>query len=195
MQAPGARISSSAHMSGPVLSDVELMARIARRDEAALSALYDRYAGTALALAERVLQDRAEGEDVVQEVFVRVWDDASRYSEARGSVAAWLVSTVRNRSIDRLRRRGARERATARASEGLSPVADAVLVDDTDLRVRQALRELPADQRQTIELAYFDGLSQTELAQKLGQPLGTIKSRIRLGMKKLRDALLGVVEP
>jgi RNA polymerase sigma-70 factor (ECF subfamily) len=182
-------------MSGPVLSDVELMARIARRDEQALSALYDRYAGTALALAERVLQDRAEGEDVVQEVFVRVWDDASRYSEARGSVAAWLVSTVRNRAIDRLRRRSARERATVRASEGLSPIADAVLVDDTDLRVRQALRDLPADQRQTIELAYFDGLSQTELSQKLGQPLGTIKSRIRLGMKKLRDALLGVVEP
>lgn len=177
------------------MSDAELMARITRRDESALSALYDRYAGTALALAERVLGDRAEGEDVVQEVFVRVWEDAASYSEARGTVAAWLVSTVRNRSIDRLRRRGARERATIKASERLSPITGPAVVDDTDARVRQALRDLPDDQRRTIELAYFDGLTQTELAAALGQPLGTIKSRIRLGMKKLRDALLGVMEP
>lgn len=171
------------------------MARIVRRDEQALSLLYDRYAGTALALAERVLGDRAAGEDVVQEAFVRVWEDAARYSEARGSVAAWLVSAVRNRAIDQVRRRGARERATAAASERLSPVAEAAIVDDTDQRVRQALKDLPEDQRRTIELAYFDGLTQTELSATLKQPLGTIKSRIRLGMKKLREALLGVVEP
>ena len=171
------------------------MARIARRDEQALSLLYDRYAGTALAVAERVLGDRAAGEDVVQEAFVRVWEDAPRYSEARGAVSAWLLSAVRNRAIDQVRRRGARERATLKASERLSPVSEAAIVDDTDRRVRQALSDLPQDQRQTIELAYFDGLTQTELAATLKQPLGTIKSRIRLGMKKLRDALLGVVEP
>ena len=105
------------------------MARIARRDEQALSLLYDRYAGTALAVAERVLGDRAAGEDVVQEAFVRVWEDAGRYSEARGSVAAWLVSAVRNRAIDQVRRRGARERATLKASERLSPITEAAVVN------------------------------------------------------------------
>jgi RNA polymerase sigma-70 factor, ECF subfamily len=189
------RVLRSTRGAVTTISDAELMARIARRDEGALSTLYDRYAGATLALAERVLGDRAEGEDVVQEVFVRVWEDPTRYSEARGSVAAFVLSAARNRAIDRLRRRGARERATERASERLAKVSLPEPVDDTDKRVRRALDGLPEDQRRTIEMAYFDGLTQTELAQRLKQPLGTIKSRIRLGMGKLRDALLGVMEP
>jgi RNA polymerase sigma-70 factor (ECF subfamily) len=179
------------------VSDLELVSRVARRDESALGLLYDRYGSAALALAVRVLGDRAEGEDVVQEAFVRVWEDASGYREDRGSVAAWLVTSVRNRAIDRLRRRGARERATERAAAE-RPLATGPLElpdEDSAPRIRAALRELPPDQRETIELAYFQGLTQTELSARLGQPLGTIKSRIRLGMKKLREAMTGRVTP
>lgn len=184
---------------GVTTTDRELMTRIARREEGALAALYDRHAGSALAVAVRVLGDRAEGEDVVQETFIRVWEDAAAYDEGRGSVAAWLIGAVRNRAIDRLRRRGARERAAQRAADERPLVTGPAEVDDSGERVRAALRDLPSDQRETIELAYFDGLTQTELARRLSQPLGTIKSRIRLGMKKLREALVGTppgrVEP
>lgn len=166
--------------------DPELMARIARGDTEALSALYDRHSPHCMALATRILGERAEGEDVLQEVFVRVWEEPERYSPARGSVGAWLVSTVRSRAIDRLRRRGARERAAERASD--STPRFAVAPGRPSSTVAMAVQLLPVDQRQVIELAYFEGLTQTEIAERLGLPLGTVKSRLRLGMGKLREA-------
>lgn len=174
--------------------DPELLARIARCDGAALGAFYDRHGGLALAVAARVLGDRAEAEDVVQEVFVRVWSEAARFDPARGTALSWLLSSTRNAAIDRLRRRGARERAVERAAgeRDLVTPPPGVSTEDVDERVRAAVRALPEDQRRTIELAYFDGLTQTQLAARLEQPLGTIKSRIRLGMQKLRAALTGV---
>jgi len=167
-------------------TDHELMSRIQRGDQDALGTLYDRHAAQCLALAERVLGDRAAGEDVLQEVFVRLWEEPGRYSAARGSVVAWLIATVRNRSIDRLRRQGARARAAERASEKAPRYATAP--GRPSSTVVQAVEALPVEQREIIELGYFQGLTQTEIAGRLGVPLGTVKSRLRLGMDKLRKA-------
>lgn len=167
-------------------ADPELVARVARGDREALAALWDRHAPQCLAIAARVLGDRAEGEDVLQEVFVRIWEEPDRYSPARGSVGAWLMSTVRSRAIDRLRRRGARERATERAGEAAPRFA--LAPGRPSSTVAMAVELLPGDQRQVIELAYFEGLTQTEIAERLALPLGTVKSRLRLGMGKLREA-------
>jgi RNA polymerase sigma-70 factor (ECF subfamily) len=171
-------------MSEP--SDPELVERIARRDTEALAALWDRHAPHCLALATRIVGDRTLGEDVLQEVFVRVWEEPERYSAARGSVGAWLISSVRSRAIDRLRRQGARERATERAGEGAPRFATAP--GRPSSTVAMAVQLLPLEQRQVIELAYFEGLTQTEIAERLALPLGTVKSRLRLGMGKLREA-------
>lgn len=175
----------------PNPTDPELLSRIARRDERALATLYDRYAGAALALAARILGDRAEGEDAVQEVLLKVWQRAAEYDTGRGSVAAWLMSSVRNAAIDRFRRRDALRRATeAAAAQPRSGTDEREFPEDLK-RVSAAVGQLPPDQRRAIELAYFEGLTQTEIAAKLGEPLGTVKTRMRLGMQKLRAALLG----
>jgi len=171
-------------MSSP--SDHELMDRVRSQDSAALADLYDRHAPQCLALGERVLRERAESEDVLQEIFVRVWNEPDGYSPARGSVTAWLMSMMRSRSIDRLRRRGTRRRAAERAAEQVPAYATAP--GRRSSTIVEAVEGLPTDQRLTIELAYFEGLTQTEIASRLQQPLGTIKSRLRLGMKKLREA-------
>src|SRR5262245_32056420 len=154
-------------------ADADLVVRIAREDRDALAALYDRHSPHCLALATRILGDRSEGEDVLQEVFVRVWEEPERYSPARGTVGAWLTSTVRSRAIDRLRRRGARERATERAGEEAPRFAMAP--GRPSSTVAMAVQLLPVDQRQVIELAYFEGLTQTEIAERLALPLGTVK--------------------
>src|SRR5258706_11643344 len=152
--------------------------------------LYDRYAPVALALAGRILGDRSEAEDVLQIVFTRVWQEAGRYDAAKGSVASWLLSWVRNGAIDRLRRREALRRAALHAVDAAqghdSPPPDS---SEEREKLTRAVADLPPDQRQVIELAYFEGLSQTQIAQKLGEPLGTVETRMRLGMNKLRQAL------
>lgn len=175
------------------MSDQALLERIAGRDAHALADLYDRTAPVALALAGRILGDRSEAEDVLQIVFTRVWQEAGRYDATKGSVASWLLSWVRNGAIDRLRRREALRRASLHAADAGAaghghedgPSHDA---EDRE-KLSRAVAELPPDQRQCIELAYFEGLSQTQIAQKLGEPLGTVKTRMRLGMNKLRQAL------
>jgi RNA polymerase sigma-70 factor (ECF subfamily) len=167
-------------------TDHELMERVRRQDARALAELYDRHAPQCLALGERILGDRAEGEDVLQDVFVRVWNEPDGYSPARGSVTAWLIAMMRSRSIDRLRRRGTRQRLAERVAE--EQPAYATAPGRCSSTVVQAVQGLPTEQRLTIELAYFEGLTQTEIADRLEQPLGTIKSRLRLGMKKLRQA-------
>jgi len=175
------------------VSDQALLERIAGRDAHALADLYDRFAPVALALAARILGDRSEAEDVLQVVFTRVWQEAGRYDPTKGSAASWLLAWVRNGAIDRLRRRDALRRAALHTADQ----APAGHVDDPSHldasaerdRVARAVAELPPDQRQVIELAYFEGMSQTQIAQRLGEPLGTVKTRIRLGMNKLRQAL------
>ena len=174
------------------MSDQALLERIAGRDAHALADLYDRYAPVALASAARILGDRSEAEDVLQVVFTKVWQEAGRYDPSKGSAASWLLAWIRNGAIDRLRRREALRRATLHTADQ-TPVGheDNVAIDASEERekVARAVAELPPDQRQVIELAYFEGLTQTQIAQRLGEPLGTIKTRMRLGMNKLRQAL------
>jgi RNA polymerase sigma-70 factor (ECF subfamily) len=175
-------------------SDVELLHAIARGDEAALARLYDAYRVILFGLLVRILNSREEAEDILQDVFIQVWRRAKDFDEKRGRPFTWLVTLARSRAIDRLRQLGARQRlATGAAQEQTETVSDAL--SDT-IRVaqretvRQALAELPEDQRITLVLAYFEGLTQSEIAAKLKAPLGTIKTRMRSGMIKLR-ALLG----
>ncbi|HET7585014.1 MAG TPA: sigma-70 family RNA polymerase sigma factor [Gemmatimonadaceae bacterium] len=181
-------------------ADGDLIARIRDGDETAMTDLYDRHADLLLALAYRVLGDRADAEDVVLEVLERAWRDASRFDERRGSVRAWLVTMVRSRALDTLRARGRQVRlAESAARGGVDAGADEPMTGDDpaaraewgdDRRVvTAALRELPPAQREAIELAYYGGLSQSEIAARLGAPLGTVKTRIRDGMQKLRVAL------
>jgi len=177
--------------------DAAWLARAASGDGAALGALYDRHARGVYSLALRVLGVEADAEDVVQEVFAQAWRQASRYDEARGTVAAWLLIMTRTRAIDRLRARQARpDTANAtpdevwdlRAAPTVDP-AEAIAAEQDAARVREALAELPLMQRLALELAYFEGLTQSQIAARLEEPLGTVKTRIRVGLLKLRDAL------
>lgn len=162
-----------------------LLKAVAAGDHAVLGELYDRYAGLAYGLAMRILRDAADAQDVVQEVFVQVWRQAGRYDSARGSPEAWVCTIARTRALDRLRRRAARREGVAvpPAPSTRPPAADEAL------SVRSALRSLSDEQREALELAYFEGLTQSEIALRLGEPLGTVKSRIRTGMMRLREAL------
>lgn len=180
-------------------ADENALARMAQGEGDAVAELYDRHARSIYSLAVRILGDSAEAEDVVQEVFSQAWRQASRYSTSRGAVAAWLLTLARSRAIDRLRAKRARpagasdDRLTDRLVD-TGPALDAqVLSSEQVARVRAALNELPLLQRAAIELAYFEGLTQAEIADRLEQPLGTVKTRIRLAMRKLRDVLAGTV--
>lgn len=176
--------------------DVARLADVAAGEPAALAALYDRHVRAIYSIALRVLRDEADAEDTVQEVFAQVWRQASRYDRARGTVSAWMLTMARSRAIDRLRARRARPdtHTAVETIERLAPAldpADAIAAERDAERVRFALEELPALQRIALELAYFEGLTQSEIAARLEAPLGTIKTRIRLGLLKLRDVLTG----
>ena len=180
--------------------DSDLVRRIAGRDEAALGELYDRYSGLLLALSRRILIDASDAEEVLQEVFLQVWNQAERYDRARSSVSTWLVLIARSRSIDRLRSRQVKDR-TLRSLKQENPDphtsptgAGSVLLSQRRQRLRREMQELPAEQRQVLELAFFKGMTQSEIAQDTGIPLGTVKTRTLLAMKKLRQALRTEIE-
>lgn len=178
--------------------DAARLADVAGGDAAALGVLFDRHIRAVYSIALRVVRDESEAEEVVQDVFAQVWRQSARYDRTRGTVAAWLLTIARTRAIDRLRARRARPDTSAASidlpAEHVAPSVDPVDVIDAERdaqRVRMALDELPVLQRLALELAYFEGLTQSEIAQRLEEPLGTVKTRIRLGLLKLRDALSG----
>ncbi len=164
-------------------------------DESALAALYDRYASILFGLLLRILHDRAEAEDVLQDVFWRVWQQAANYDETRGRAFTWLVTIARSRAIDRVRSLGSRERTieeAARANELFAPVNNAVtqaIASEQREIVSRALAQIPEEQRRTLMLAYFEGLTQSEIAARTNEPLGTVKTRTRAGLTRLRELL------
>lgn len=181
--------------------DGALLQRIAAGDEHALGALYDRWSPLVFSLCVHVLGDEDEAEEAVEETFWQAWRQAARYDTTRGAVSTWLTTIARSRALDRLRaKRRRQEDAMSDLSEtkrtaveetarrGDDPASGAEVSERRAL-VRQALLALPPEQREVLELAYFRGLSQAEIAERTGQPLGTIKTRVRLAMEKLRDRL------
>lgn len=181
--------------------DDALLQRIAAGDEHALGALYDRWSPLVFSLCVHVLGDEDEAEEAVEETFWQAWRQAARYDTTRGAVSTWLTTIARSRALDRLRAKRRRQEdamsdlsQTKRAAveetarRGDDPANGAEVSERRGL-VRQALLALPPEQREVLELAYFRGLSQTEIAEHTGQPLGTIKTRVRLAMEKLRDRL------
>ena len=175
-----------------------LLPAVARGDASAFEALYDRHASTIYALLLRILSNADDAQEVLQETFVKAWTSAKMFDAVRGSEIAWLISIARSRGIDRLRSRKIRGEREDEAGREVSirtnlverdSGADHAIQSQERIAVRGALSELPDAQRVALELAYFEGLSQTEIAARLGQPLGTIKTRMQLGMKKLRDRL------
>jgi RNA polymerase sigma-70 factor, ECF subfamily len=162
-----------------------LLLRLTAGDQHALGEVYDRYASLVNGLALRILRNRTEAEDVVQEVFVQIWRQAGRFDPARGSPEAWICTMARTRALDRLRRRASRREDPPDAAPGPSEAPRT----EQALAVRKALDTLSDDQRNALELAYYEGLTQTEIAARLGQPLGTVKTRIRTALIRLRDVL------
>ena len=184
-------------MDADVRADIALIERIIARDADAVGELYDRHNRLLFGLVLRILRDRSEAEEVLQEVFVSVWTRAETYNVALGSPAAWLVRIARNRAIDRLRATTVRLRtveAVPAASPADSPEAHAVATEQRRV-VARALESLPSEQRALIEDAYFLGMTQSELAAKFKLPLGTVKTRIRAGMQALRQQLSDYIFP
>jgi len=172
-------------------SDNELLRAVARGDENALAGIYDRYRLILFGLILRILHSREEAEDVLQEVFLQVWRRAADFDEARGRAFTWLVTVARSRALDRLRALGSRARLAEAAPvpQQVGDAAEEAFQSEQAEVVRRALAQIPADQRQALLLAYFEGLTQMEIAARLGAPLGTVKTRMRAGMIRLRKIL------
>jgi RNA polymerase sigma-70 factor, ECF subfamily len=181
--------------------DERSLQRVASGDAGGLGAVYDRHGRAVYSLALRILGDEGDAEEVTQDVFAQAWRRAGQYDQTRGTVAAWLLVMARTRAIDRFRARRVRPEGRVQDDADLtlqqlpatSPdAASEMMAAERGQRVRRALEDLPFLQRVAIELAYFEGLSQREIAERLEQPLGTVKTRMRLGLLKLRDALVEV---
>ncbi|MGH7702101.1 MAG: sigma-70 family RNA polymerase sigma factor [Gemmatimonadales bacterium] len=183
-----------------VRNDSDLVRRMSAGDESAVGSLYDRYGPVLYAVAYRIVGQRADAEEIVTEAFAQAWREAARFESSRGSVAAWLTMIARSRALDLVRARRRRDRITETAARERPDEAPAMgawrsnpgeTVEETERRrhVEAALQDLSPPQRQAIELAYYEGLSQSEIAERLREPLGTVKTRVRLGMQKLRDTL------
>jgi RNA polymerase sigma-70 factor (ECF subfamily) len=193
--------SMAAEATAQQQSDRDMIARIGRGDETAFDALYNRLSGPLYSLALRMLGDAADAQDALQDVFLQIWARARTYDPEQSSVFSWSVLLTRSRVIDRLRARGRRLRVVVPATdveEDHTEAADASVAEsaadatdrnDEAARVRSILNSLPAEQREAIELAFFTDLTHHEIAGRLGQPLGTIKARIRRGLLKVRERL------
>jgi len=199
-------------MSGPDVSaesaaaherarfDAELMRRMGQSDREAFAQLYDRFSRPLFATALRVLSNSSEAEDIVQDVFLALWEKASDFDSTRGSAFAWAVTLTRNRAIDRVRMRKRRNELLATttdedagilpASAGVSSPEELVFKEQAGV-IRAAVAALPAEQQCAVELAFFGGFTQQEIAEKLAEPLGTVKARIRRGLLRLRETLGG----
>ena len=187
LNARAAEILTAAHQA-----DFALLERIAGRDAGAVGELYDRHSRLLYGLILRIVRDRSEAEEILQEVFVQVWNRVTTYNPGLGPPAAWLVGIARNRAIDRLRANSARRRAIESARIDVesteNPETDAV-VGEQQRAIRQALDTIPREQRELIEEAYFLGFTHSELAERHKLPLGTVKTRIRTGLLALREQL------
>lgn len=182
------------HAQPSEISDNELLNAVARGEEQALAGIYDRYRLILFGLILRILHDRQEAEEVLQETFLQVWRRAADFDEARGRAFTWLVTIARSRALDRLRVLGSRARLAGEVeahSSGadLGDAAEDAVRSEQATIVRQALAELPEEQRRALFLAYFEGLTQSEISTRLGEPLGTVKTRMRSGLMKLRELL------
>jgi RNA polymerase sigma-70 factor, ECF subfamily len=186
------------------LGDEDLMVLVARKDPAAFEAFYDRHGGAAYSLAYRIVGDRRHAEDVTQDAFLSVWKSRAAYDRTRGSVRGWILGITRHRAIDSLRQNSSpvahldhddEEALAARPADELTDVE--AIRRETARQVRGVLGELPAEQSEVVRLAYFGGFSQTEIASIVGAPLGTVKSRMRLALERIRARMaegLGVDE-
>jgi RNA polymerase sigma-70 factor (ECF subfamily) len=174
--------------NAPGTDDATLLQRVRQGDQRAMAEVFDRYSRAVYSVAMRILKDTGHAEDVMQEIFFQIWRNSDSFVQGRGSLGAWLVVVARNRSIDQLRRR-----------KPVDSVDDVVLASSGNLasevehnsmmeKVRKVLRDLPAEQQRSMELAFFEGLSHSEIAERTGDPLGTVKTRIRLALITLRKA-------
>lgn len=175
--------------AGGAASDWSLLEGVVRKDEAALSALYDRYSGLVYSEAKRILRDSGAAEEILQDLFYQVWRTASRFEPARGSLAGWLLVAARNRAISKLRRKTEKneldENGVDLRVNVESSAAQKLLLE----KVRAVMGRLPDGQRLALECAYFEGMTHSEIAAKTGQPLGTVKTRIRSAMETLKQVL------
>ena len=178
-------------------AEIALLGRVAQGDRRGFEELYDRFSGVLFTTAYRVLNNQEAAEDVLQDVFIQIWEKAPLYDPTRGKPMTWAVTLTRNKAIDRLRstvRRNRLQDDVEREAETFEQFDDrssfdAVASGETSKLVREAIQKLSKDQREAIELAFFSSLTQTEIAERLGEPLGTIKARIRRGMMKLKDVI------
>jgi len=193
--APARRTTEAVSTNYGDLADKQLISYVAQGDAVALETLYDRYAAAVLGLAFKILGDRTSAEEVVQETFWRVWRSGGTFSNRHGSFTSWLFGITRNQCIDLWRRRNSRPQTllddTAEQSprDSVTDVAESAWTAIKRRQVRAAMEVLPPAQRRVIELAYFGGLTRQEIADNIGVPLGTVHTRARLGLQKLRDAL------
>jgi RNA polymerase sigma-70 factor (ECF subfamily) len=183
--------------SAAAAEDFEAIRRVARGDADALAFLYDRHSRIIYSLAFRIVGDPPEAEEIVQDVFAQAWRQAERYDTSRGVVVAWLLMIARSRAIDRVRSRRGLPPLAPDGEKGLAAMADPAegpelqtLSAEQVVRLKRALDTLPLQQRMTIQLAFYEGLTHVEIAERLEEPLGTVKTRIRLGLLKLRSAVL-----
>jgi RNA polymerase sigma-70 factor (ECF subfamily) len=181
-------------VSAETASAIQLIQQVAKQDREAFSQLYDRFSALVFTLAMRMLKVRSDAEDLLQEVFVQLWRQAGSYSQERGSPEAWIISIARSRAIDKIRSIRRMEKhfvLTDDPSSAESSLSAESSAAESEVRItmNSALANLPEAQRRVLELAYFDGLTQTEIADRLAEPLGTIKTRMRSGIQRLRDML------
>ncbi|HET8564626.1 MAG TPA: sigma-70 family RNA polymerase sigma factor [Candidatus Binatia bacterium] len=181
-------------MSAEATSAIQLIQQIAKQDREAFSQLYDNFSSLVFTLAMRMLRVRFDAEDLLQEVFVQIWRQAGSYSQERGSPEAWIINITRSRAIDKIRSIRRMERSfvlTDDPAGAESTVSAESSAADSEARMtmNSALANLPETQRRVLELAYFDGLTQSEIAARLAEPLGTVKTRMRSGIQRLREIL------